>query len=256
VTRTRQRLNRIRPRLVRHHLPRRRGEGRRAEVRRGGRAARRVLPRNSEQVDLSVKAFRHSLLLLVFSALSGAAWVAHRPALRPVLQASDPERRPSSIGVLDQLAQAAIKRSAPFEISESRINEHLAATLQARPAWAGAASWWRMDAPEIDLQENLAVLRMRWRVGDVHVCDLTVNLKLERAGGEFRCEVLEGAYGRLRVPRGLLHPAKAILVQLGEALRPELDALFSMNQIRIAQDKLLLDPRFSEVEVQAFVITR
>ena len=198
---------------------------------------------------------RYSLLLLLFSALTGAAWVAHRPAQRSALQAQEGERKATQ-GVLDQLAQAAIKRSAPFEISEARLNEHLAESVTSRPAWGGAKSWWRMEAPEVDLREGGVVLRLRWRLAEVHVCDLTVNLRLKREESEFHCEIVDGAYGRLKVPRGLLHPAKAVLSHLADVLRPEIDALFAMNQIQIVDDQLLLDPRFLDSAAQAATSNR
>jgi hypothetical protein len=202
-----------------------------------------------------LKTLRHSLLLLLFSALSGAAWVAHRPAEWPTLQAPDAERKPA-LGVLDQISQAAIKRSAPFEISEARLNQHLSTQLKSQPALAGAASWWRMEAPQVDLQEDRAVLRMRWHLAERHACDLTVNITLQQADGVFQIQVLDGAYGRLNVPRGMLHPAKAVLAHLAEALRPELDALFAMNKVKISEDKLQLDPRFIDTRAQASVSTR
>lgn len=190
----------------------------------------------------------HTLLLLVFSALSGAVWVAHRPADWQPLKEADRDRKPP-LDVLDQLGQSAIKRSAPFEITEARLNAHLRETL--RPVMeAGALSRWiHPDTPQINLREDIAELRLRWRLADHHACDLTVNLALRREHNQFRVEIRDGAYGRLKVPRGLLHPARAALGRLAAALEPEINALFQMNQIRIAEDKLMLDPRFSESTV-------
>ncbi len=192
-----------------------------------------------------MKALRHTLLLLVFSALSGAAWVAHRPAGWAELQRLDPKRKPP-LGVLDQLGQAAIKRSAPFEISEARLNDHLRATLAPAMAAGARNGWLTLECPQVDLQQDLAVLRLRWLLGARHACELTVNLALSREDGFYRVEVMSGAYGRLRVPRGLLHPARNALARLAVALEPEINALFQMNQVRIVEDKLLIDPRFAE----------
>lgn len=202
-----------------------------------------------------MNALRHCLLLLLFSALAGAALVAHRPAKGAPLQGLEGEKK-STLGVLDQISQAAIKRSAPFEISEARLNEHLAETVQSRPAFNLMPTSWQMEVPRLDLHLGEATLRLRWRLANIHVCDLAVNFTVRREGKEFRCEVVDGAYGRLNVPRGLLHPAKAVLGQIADVLKPELDALFTMNQIQIAEDQLLLDPRFSESEVQAAVVNR
>lgn len=192
-----------------------------------------------------MKALRHTLLLLVFSALSGAVWVAHRPAGWPELQRPDPARKPP-LSVLDQLGQAAIKRSAPFEISEARLNEYLHVTLAPALAAGALKRWLTLESPQIDLQEGRAALRLRWRLGGRHACDLTVNLALKREDDHYRVEITDGAYGRLRVPRGLLHPVRGALARLAAALEPEINALFQMNQVRLTEDKLLLDPRFAE----------
>ena len=254
MTLTRRRRNRI---LLLRALHRLRPPVREAVVRRGLAVRQALGPEFLflPFVEPSLKTVRHSLLLLLFSSLTGAAWVAHRPALWPALQELDATKKPA-LGVVDQLSQAAIKRSAPFEITEARLNQHLASQLKTRPRWAAASSWWRLEAPQFDLQEDLAVLRLRWHLADRHSCDLTVHLKLGQEAGQFRIEVVEGAYGRLRVPRGLLHPAKAVLAELAEVLRPEVEALFAMNQVIIAEDKLLIDPRFADSSAQASVFIR
>lgn len=176
--------------------------------------------------------------------------VAHLPAERRPTQKPDTERRPP-MGVLDQLSQAAIKRSAPFEISEARLNEHLRRVVGSRADVPGGGEWWRMEAPELDLEEGRAELRLRWLLAERHVCDLTVNLKLAREAEVFRVEVVDGAYGRLAVPRGLLHPVKGVLAELAEVLRPELEALFAMNRLSLAEDRLVVDPRFTDPSAQA-----
>lgn len=188
-----------------------------------------------------MKFLRHTLLLLVFSALSGAVWVAHRPAEWPPLQRPDPERKPP-LDVLDQLGQSAIKRSAPFEITEARLNAHLRDTLHL----SAGPNWIQPQSPQIDLREDGATLRLRWLLGGRHPCDVTVNLTLHREATHYRVEILDGAYGRLRVPRGLLHPLRSTLDRLAQALEPEINALFQMNHVRLAEDKLQLDPRFTE----------
>jgi hypothetical protein len=55
---------------------------------------------------------------------------------------------------------------------------------------------------------------------------------------------MRGAYGHLHMPRGMMRPLYPSLKALAEALDPEIRALFLMNQITIARDKLVLDPRF------------
>ena len=70
---------------------------------------------------------RRVLLTALFSALTAAAWLMHRPADWEPLE-GPPEGKGSPLGVLDQMNQAAIKRSAPFDVTEYRLNEYLLQT--------------------------------------------------------------------------------------------------------------------------------
>jgi hypothetical protein len=47
-----------------------------------------------------------------------------------------------------------------------------------------------------------------------------------------------------------------VLSHLADVLRPEIDALFAMNQIQIVDDQLLLDPRFLDSAAQAATTNR
>jgi len=195
-----------------------------------------------------VKFLRQSFMLLLTSALSGAIWVAHRPADWAPLDDQQPAR-PPPLGVFDQMSQASIKRSAPIEISEARINKYLREQVEPTLSQAQFSRWIRPEAPALSLKEDLAELRLRWTIAGFHLTDLTVLLAIHREAQTFRVEVLSGAYGRLKVPRGLLHPVKRSLSNLATALQPEIDVLFQMNQIRIAEHTLLLDPRFTDLAV-------
>jgi hypothetical protein len=57
-------------------------------------------------------------------------------------------------------------------------------------------------------------------------------------------QLVGGRYGQLEVPRGLLRPLQPLLRQLGSVFAEEIGALFQMNQVRVAQGRLVLDPRF------------
>lgn len=194
-----------------------------------------------------MKVLRQIFLLLLTSALCGAIWVAHRPADWSPLEAL-PDKLPP-LGVFDQMDQASIKRSAPFEISEARVNKYLREQVEPVLAQPRLGRWIQPEPPVFAFRENLAELRLRWTIAGFRLADLTVHLAVERDEKTFRVEVLNGAYGRLRVPRGLLHPVKRSLANLATALQPEIDVLFKMNQIRIAEHKLLLDPRFTDLAI-------
>ncbi|HCN29128.1 MAG TPA: hypothetical protein DIT64_10315 [Verrucomicrobiales bacterium] len=184
----------------------------------------------------------HLLLLAALSGLAGAAWVAQRPAdLGGIRQAApDDTRRPRD--VLDDLKQAAIKRSAVFEITEADLNHHLARVLQAGtlPPLNRWAAFARAAAA---LQPGQLEVTLVWEVlGSPRTA--TFRFHIQRLEGSFRVVLTGGSYGRLRVPRGLLRPMLPALEQLGLALEQEIQALFQMNQIQISEHKLVIDPRF------------
>jgi hypothetical protein len=186
-----------------------------------------------------VRAFIHLLLLLVLSGLAGAAWVAHRPL---VVKISAPAKEAKPRDMMDDLRQAAIKRSALVEVSEADLNRHVASVLAAHLA-EPLGKWAAFDGLVIDLEPEIAHLTFTWKIHG-HLSTVTVDLSVVRQEKNFRVEVVGGSYGHLRVPRGLLRPMAPMLAAAGDALQPEIQALFQMNQVRLAKDKLVLDPRF------------
>jgi hypothetical protein len=77
-----------------------------------------------------VKLLTHFFLLISLSGLTGAAIVGHRtPDLTGVSEVGNPLEVND---IADVLAQAVIKRSAPLEITESDLNQFLAASLIGR----------------------------------------------------------------------------------------------------------------------------
>lgn len=193
-----------------------------------------------------MKVLFHLLLLIGFSALAGAAWVAHRPAelssiggLAP-LPATTKNAKPRD--VLDDLKQAAIKRSAILEISEADLNRHLANVLatKVRPP---LDQWVQFERLLIDLEQDIAHVTMVWKVAGYR-STATVDLRVSRMEKNFRVEIVGGRYGQLEVPRGLLRTLVPTLQSISKALEEDIQALFQMNQVKVVKDKLVLDPRF------------
>lgn len=180
----------------------------------------------------------HLALLVVFAALAGAAWVAHRPAATP--PPGEPAKRQRD--VLDELKQAAIKRSAVFEISEPELNQHLARVLEAR-ARPPLERWTQFRRLAVSLRPEELEATLVW---DIAGAERTVSLRFQaaRQDSAFEVQLVGGSYGRLEVPRGLLRPLQPLLRQLGSVFAEEIGALFQMNQVRVAQGRLVLDPRF------------
>lgn len=179
------------------------------------------------------------LRLLGISLLTGALWVAQRPALLPKT-AAPPAAKADDL--LDTLHQTTMKRSAVIEVSEADINRHLATTLAGKiPGILGG--WVTFDGARIDLEPGSARLFLIWKIKG-HTRTASVDLAISRDEKDFHVEVLGGAYGHLQMPRGMMRPLQPSLKALTDALDPEIRALFQMTQITFAKDKLVLDPRF------------
>lgn len=182
-----------------------------------------------------------TLRLLLLSALGGAAWVAHRPedlpaAAPPVQKGKDPD-------LLDDLRQASIKRASVIEIREPDLNRYLAATLPTRIG-SKIDSWMRLADARVDLEPGKAHVIIVWDIL-CHRRTASVDLVIQRVGEHFHVEMLGGALGHLKLPRGMMRPLEPALRVVGEALDPEVRALFQMTQITVAKDKLVLDSRFT-----------
>ncbi len=187
-----------------------------------------------------VKFLFHLLLLVGLSALTGAAWVAHRALPVPDLPPAKQDARPRDL--IDDLKQASIKGSGLLEITEADLNHHLARVLSAR-LQAPLEGRGQLEAVRIQMTPGQARLILAWKVlgwRSTAAVDLTIR-RLDRV---FRVEIVSGAYGHLEVPRGLLRPLILVLQKLADPLQPEIQALFQMNQITLNQGRVQLDPRF------------
>ena len=188
----------------------------------------------------SVKFLLHLILLGALSALTGAAWVAHRPVELPSpAQTKEGARTPD---LADELKQAVIKGNGVVEITEDELNRHLKKVLMGRIA-APLTDWVQWDSLTFRLKPEVAQMRLGWLIGS-HRSTVTLNLRVVRLDKVFRIEVLGGSYGHLEVPRGFLRPVLPVLKSLATVLEEEIQALFQMNQVRVADGKLVLDPRF------------
>lgn len=186
-----------------------------------------------------------TLQLITFSALCGALCVAQRPVADKVVSTDSPPNSENSRrtrDVLDELQQAAIKRSSIFEITESDLNLHLNRIVKGRIS-ASASRFANYESISLRLHTGEASATLHWRVlGRPRT--VTFTFKIDRLDDRFRITLLGGSYGHLHVPRGLLRPMLPALESLGQALQGEIQALFQMNQIQVAEGRLLIDPRF------------
>ncbi len=186
-----------------------------------------------------MKLLLNLLLLVVLSGLTAAAVVSHQAAdVSGIASAKDS----TPVDVVDVLEQAAIKRSAPLEVSEADLNQYLAATLKG--AQNGAlADVTRLERALVDLEPGRARIVLCWHTSGVRTTT-TLDLTCSRKGGDHRTEITGGAAGRLILMRGFLEPLLPSYRALATACEVEIKALLNMTRIEIAKDKLLLDPRY------------
>ncbi len=181
-----------------------------------------------------------SLRLTLLSALGGAAWVAHRPeALPPSAPVAESGKE---IDLLDDLRQAAIKRATVVTITEADLNRYLASKLPNRVLGTMERAF-SLHGVRVDLEPGVAHVILVW---DIYGYTRTarVDLAIERIDDHFHVEMLGGAFGHLRLMRGLMRPLFPTLDTVTDALDQEIQALFQMTQITLAKDKLVLDSRF------------
>ncbi|MFM2165670.1 MAG: hypothetical protein RIS79_41 [Verrucomicrobiota bacterium] len=181
------------------------------------------------------------LRLVLLSALGGASWVAHRP--EPLPEAAPLLEKGKAPDLLDDLRQAAIKRAGLYEVKEADLNRYLTAVLPGRLG-STIESWMKVVDARADLEPGKARIILVWNIYG-HQRTASVDLVVQRVGEHFHVEVLGGALGHLRLPRGVIRPLEPALRVVAGALDPEIRALFQMTQITVAKDKLVLDSRFT-----------
>lgn len=180
-------------------------------------------------------------LLISLSGLTAAAVVGHQPPDLSGIKGSDGGT--ATVGdILDLVEQAAIKRSAPIEITEGDLNRYLAATVIGREA-DRIAEIVRFERVLVDLRPGIARVILCWSIRG-HRSTSSVDVGLMRDGAHHRAEIVGGSYGRMEVARGFMQPVLPAFEALAQMCDAEIKALFKMTGIRIVEDKLVLDPRF------------
>ena len=184
----------------------------------------------------------NSALLLALSALSAGAVLCHQtPDLSGVALVPAPKTRPLN-DLANQFEQTALKQESVFVISEGQINDYLVRRLRGQPSGV-TAKVATFDRVLVEMNEGVVRLHLCWNVlGHMQVA--RVDLAIRRTKEDFTVEILQGAYGRLEVPRAMLTPLIPALRELARACKPEIQALFKLPQIRLSKDKVVLNSRF------------
>ena len=181
-------------------------------------------------------------LMLPLSGLAAAAILAHQQPDLSSVKAVLPPKEPALQNLPSMLVQTSIKQSVPLELSEGEINDYLARKLTSEQKGM-SGRFAKLERLLLDFEEGNCRMHLCWEVLGHHMVG-TVELTLTRTANDFEIEVKQGAYGRLKVPRALLPPLLPALQELARVCHPEIDALFKLPHIRLAKDKLVLNPKF------------
>lgn len=189
------------------------------------------------------------LLTLWLAFLTAVAVEAHRPV---EIEGADGlnAAKGSPTDLLDRMEQAVWRRDAPLEISETDINRYLASAVTGsqRGITSKLATFDRVAVNLRPAQKNKpqsCVVWFRWfSFGIPYTASLEFTLKREKS--DYVVEPIHGSFGHLAVPRGTLTVLIPACRSLGSAFEEEIHALFQMNQITFAKDKVILEPRFDQ----------
>lgn len=184
----------------------------------------------------------NSALLLSLSALAAGAVLCHQtPDLSGATRTLGP-KEPQLRDLPSFLEQTAIKQGATLEISEGEINDYLLRKFHSEQT-GFTRHFAKLDSILLELNEGVARVHFCWNVLG-HRTVARVDLAVQRTKEDFTVEILHGAYGRLEVQRAILTPLIPAFNELARACKTEIDALFKIPHIRLAKDKLVLDPKF------------
>ena len=182
-------------------------------------------------------------LVLWLGLLTAAAVQSHLPVDWSRVKGLDlPQGKEQPPDLLDRMEQVAWKRSAPLELSEAEVNRYLARVIKGRQGGATSAAV-HFERVALDFEAGSCRIIFAWKVKGAGYASAALEFSVERQGENFVIEPRRGSYGRLPVVRGMMCALMPALESLCGALEDEIHTVFQMNQIRFAQDKVILDPR-------------
>lgn len=204
-----------------------------------------------------------AIFLLGLVALIVAAVYAFLPDdLSDVSGIEEPPRPP--VRNLSEVIKSSLQRGYPITLSEAEINRWLAHTVTATQGGL-LDDYVKFDRVMVRLHEGVAevimVRSIRDRPWTVSMFLTLEQVQTERGkqtkvhlhGGPYHPDFLRptrgGKIGRLVVPQGFLLLVLPAYQKLSSLFPTEIrDAFQEMAQIRIEEDRLMLDPRGTEEE--------
>lgn len=184
----------------------------------------------------------NSVLLVSLSGLTAAAILSHQtPDLSQVKVGADATDH-APLDLVEMLGQAVIKHAALVEVKEADLNDYLARRLKPTPQ-GRSSRVAQFDRLLINLEDGHCTAHLCWKVLG-HTDVISVQFNIQRKGNDFVVEIERGAYGNLKVPRSFLTPAIPAFREVVRACQPEIEAIFKLPHLRIAEDKLVLDAKF------------
>lgn len=187
----------------------------------------------------------HLSALLWVSFLAAAVVQSHRvPNWATELVSSPPPRSPAP-ALIERIEQGLYKRNAPVIITEAELNDYLKKQLRISSNGPLAESL-AFENFYVQCQAQGFEVRYVWKTANGHLSAASARFQVARQDNLFLIEPVAGSYGHLSVPRGFLAPLLPALTGLAQALKPELDLAFQMNQLRFEPGRIILDPQLQQ----------
>jgi hypothetical protein len=184
----------------------------------------------------------HVLITLWLGLLTAAAIQSHRPAPWTTLKGPSVKSKASSANLMELMEQSVFRKNTALEISEADMNQYLSNIIAGKQSGL-SGPYATFERVALDFEPGTCQVCLSWTLPGGHRSTSDLVFTLERKGNEYIIEPRQGHYGRLPLPRGMMATMTPVLQSLCATLHDELRTVFQMNQIRFAQDKLVLDPR-------------
>ncbi len=182
-------------------------------------------------------------LVLWLGLLTAATIESHRPADWSAVKGTvAPQGKEAPLDLLGRMEQVAWRRTAAMELTEAEVNRYLARVVSGRQQ-GPVATAAQFEQVALDFEPDSCRIIFGWKVAGRRLDSASLEFTVKREGENFVVEPHQGTYGRLPVFRGMMCALNPALQSLCDALDDEIHAVFQMNQIRFAQDKVILDPR-------------
>lgn len=177
---------------------------------------------------------------LWFSFLLAACFQMHRAESWQHLQGLG-EQSKAPVNLIENLEQTLFRKDKEFRLSEGAVNAYLQRRLQPFSS-EPLQSFFTINGVAIDFEPKQATVCLRWNVLNRWTSTASLTFQLHRDDRNYLVTPTHGKLGHLTIPRGLARLLSPTLDNLVENLRPELAAIFQMQNITFHKNEVIFNP--------------